>query len=259
MDICTFFNFAMLLAYCSYSQKTRETWVKWNKEVFDEWKSYFQIAIPVFLHAFFQYCLEYMLAIEVGFISILFEVVHLTIMHNFSTVKSFPLGIGYAMYNLAGNAIGANYYGKCKKLFFSALIEWSCFFAILFGVVVYERTNISSLFFQTEEEILLMNEFLIYAMIYLFLVGIYQVLWGFFRAYGFQKKLYLVFVFIFAVIGQILCSILCFDFGFGLGLNGIWFSLMFVQFLLILYMITKYIQIDWEGHTRNIYLELKAK
>jgi Na+-driven multidrug efflux pump len=184
MDICTFFNFAMLLAYCSYSQKTRETWVKWNKEVFDEWKSYFQIAIPVFLHAFFQYCLEYMLAIEVGFISILFEVVHLTIMHNFSTVKSFPLGIGYAMYNLAGNAIAANYYGKCKKLLFCALIDWSCFFAILFGVVVYERTNISSLFFSnrrrntSNERIFnLCNDLFISCRNLSSSVGIFQSLW----------------------------------------------------------------------------------
>jgi Na+-driven multidrug efflux pump len=119
-------------------------------------------------------------------------------------------------------------------------------FAILFPIIFQLKTRISKIFFHEEEEILLMEEFLIWAMFHLLLYGIFYNLFAIYRAYGFQKTLTPFFIIILLIIGLPSCFLFCLPIGFGLEIYGVWSALFSIDLLLVMFLGIKFFFIDWK-------------
>ena len=174
--------------------------------------------------------------------------------HN--VIKAVGMGIGAATYSLVGNAIGTNHYSRCKILFYSCVITWIIAYSIICPFIVFNKTFIAEIFFSKEEEILMMEQFLMFEMLYFLLNGSYVMYLNYFRAYGFQKKLTLPLLLICIFVGHPLSLFLTFPFGFGLEIYGVWIANLTVRLLVLLSVFFYYPFIDWKFQTNHLFLEV---
>jgi multidrug resistance protein, MATE family len=256
LDVSSIFCFLMHYFYASISNKTKSTWLKFKREACSEWKEILDIAVPALLIMAVEFSYEYGAGIEIGFISITQEAVYLSIMNLHNLARSVFVGIQYSCYSLMANAIGANNFDKSQKLFNGSILVSILCFLIVCSVILGLKTQIAEIFFQDTIEINMMEEFLVYETVYLFLVSMFYCLMCYFRAHGFQKKIMIINITISGLLANTLGVILCFSFGFGLEIYGIWYSLIICRLIIIVVLSVLYFQIDWEAHTKIIFLQL---
>jgi multidrug resistance protein, MATE family len=259
LNISSCVTFIMFYLFSVFSTKTQSSWIKFTKDAFQEWNEYFQIAIPAAAISFLLFSIEYITAIYIGFFSISQEAVHLSLMNLYNSLRAVHLGLSYAVYSLVGNAIGGNSYNECKKLFYSGFILWFACFVVMLPLLLALKSPLANLFFETQSEIDMMEEFLPWAMVKLLLNGIFWNLFSFYRGYGFQKKLTKWFCAILLLIGHPMAVFLCFPWAFGFEIYGVWVTLIAVEIFLNLYIVIQYLFIDWKGATKEIHLKLSQK
>lgn len=228
-----------------------ESWHMFNADSFKGWWEYLKYGVPSAL----MLCLEWwcfeILALYAGFLSINELAANVILFNLISFLFQIPLGMSFAISNLAGNSMGERRPKRAKKYFISSLYVIFFLIITLDTLLICYRNRIPLIYTQQDEVIQIVSNTLPVFCFMIFFDYIQGSESGSVRAIGYQDYgsiASLVGYWVFALpISYYLA------FSFELRLVGIWLGVMVGTMITAISNTILLIAADWEEMADSVY------